>query len=110
MSTDTKTTTVTAASGNVFADLGFEPQLAVELKSQSERIIADKLAIKEHLLTELAAWIQVKELTRSDAAAVFGVTGQRVSDILSMRATYFTLDALVDMVLRTGRSVRLSIQ
>jgi predicted XRE-type DNA-binding protein len=110
MSTDTKTTNVTPASGNVFADLGFEPQLAVELKSQSERIIADKLAIKEHLLTELAAWIQVKEFTRSDAAALFGVTGQRVSDVLSMRATHFTLDALVDMVLRTGRSVRLSIQ
>lgn len=33
MSTDTKTTTVTPASGNVFADLGFEPQLATELRA-----------------------------------------------------------------------------
>ena len=110
MSIDTQTTNVTPASGNVFADLGFEPQLAAELKSQSERIIADKLALKERLLTELATWIQAKELTRSDAAALFGVTGQRVSDVLSMRATHFTLDALVEMVLRTGRSVRLTIQ
>ena len=46
MSIDTKTTNVTSATGNVFADLGFEPQLAAELKSQSERIIANKLAIK----------------------------------------------------------------
>ena len=110
MSIDTKTTNVTSASGNVFADLGFEPQLAAELKSQSERIIADKLAIKEHLLTELAAWIQAKELTRTDAAALLGVTGQRMSDILSKQATLFTLDALVDMALRSGKTVQLSIQ
>jgi len=111
MSTDTKTTNVTSATtGNVFADLGFEPQLAAELKSQSERIIADKLAIKEHLLTELAAWIQAKDLTRSDAAARFGVTEQRISDIISKQATHFTLDALVDMALRTGKGVRLTIQ
>ena len=110
MSIDTQTTNVTSATGNVFADLGFEPQLAAELKSQSERIIADKLAIKEHLLTELAAWIQAKELTRSDAAALLGVTGQRMSDILSKQATLFTLDALVDMALRSGKTVQLSIQ
>ena len=110
MSIDTQTTNVTSASGNVFADLGFEPQLAAELKSQSQRIIAEKLAIKELLLTELAAWIQAKELTRSDAAALFGVTGQRISDILSKQATHFTLDALVEMLLRSGKTVQLSIQ
>ena len=110
MSIDTKTTNVTSASGNVFADLGFEPQLAAELKSQSQRIIAEKLAIKEHLLAELAAWIQAKDLTRSDAAARFGVTEQRISDIISKQATHFTLDALVDMALRSGKSVQLSIQ
>ena len=110
MSIDTQTTNVTSATGNVFADLGFEPLLSAELKSQSERIIADKLAIKEHLLTELAAWIQAKELTRTDAAARFGVTEQRISDIISKKATHFTLDALVEMLLRTGKSVQLSIQ
>ena len=110
MSIDTQTTNVTSATGNVFADLGFEPQFAAELKSQSERIIADKLAIKEHLLAELAAWIQAKELTRSDAAVLFGVTGQRISDILSKQATHFTLDALVEMLLRSGKTVQLSIQ
>ena len=110
MSIDTQTTNVTSATGNVFFDLEFEPKFAAELKSQSERIIADKLAIKEHLLAELAAWIQAKELTRSDAAALFGVTGQRISDILSKQATHFTLDALVEMLLRTGKSVQLSIQ
>ena len=110
MSIDTQTTNVTSATGNVFADLGVEPLLAAELKSQSERIIADKLAIKEHLLAELAAWIQAKELTRSDAAVLFGVTGQRISDILSKQATHFTLDALVEMLLRSGKTVQLSIQ
>ena len=110
MSIDANTTNVTSATGNVFADLGFEPLLAAELKSQSERIIAEKLAIKEHLLAELVAWIQAKELTRSDAAALFGVTGQRISGILSKQATHFTLDALVEMLLRSGKTVQLSIQ
>ena len=110
MSIDTQTTNVTSVTGNVFADLGFEPQLAAELKSQSQRIVAEKLAIKEHLLAEWAAWIQAKELTRSDAAALLGVTGQRMSDILSKQATLFTLDALVDMALRSGKTVQLSIQ
>ena len=110
MSIDTQTTNVTSATGNVFADLRVEPLLAAELKTQSERIIADKLAIKEHLLAELAAWIQAKELTRSDAAVLFGVTGQRISDILSKQATHFTLDALVEMLLRSGKTVQLSIQ
>lgn len=110
MSIDTKTTNVTSASGNVFADLGFEPQLAAELKSQSERIITDKLAINEDLLAELAAWIQAKELTRTDAALFSGGAGQRISDILSKKATHCTLDALVDMALRSGKTVQLSIQ
>ncbi len=110
MSIDTQTTNVTSATGNVFADLGFEPLLSAELKSQSERIITDKLAIKDHLLTELATWIQAKELTRTDAAALFRVTEQRISDILSKQATHFTLDALVDMALRSDKTVQLSIQ
>ncbi len=110
MGIDTKTAHITLPTDNVFADLGFDPQFATEFKSQSERLIADKLAIKEFALLELTAWIQAKELTRSDAAALLGVTGQRISDILSKKASHFTLDALVDMLLRTGKSVRLSIQ
>lgn len=43
---------ITPVGGNVFADLGFEP--AEALKAESQRIISEKLAIKDALMTELA--------------------------------------------------------
>ncbi|MDC8773545.1 hypothetical protein [Roseateles albus] len=41
-STDMKTGHVTAACGNVFADLGFEPKEALSLQAESRRIIAGR--------------------------------------------------------------------
>lgn len=49
MSIDTKSAHITPVGRNVFADLGFEPEEAVTLKAESQRIIAEKLAIKERL-------------------------------------------------------------
>jgi len=40
----------TPVGGNVFADLGFEPAEAAALKAESQRIISDKLAIKDSLI------------------------------------------------------------
>lgn len=44
MKTLTNTTHITPADGNVFLDLGFEPDLAAVLKQESQRIIAEKFA------------------------------------------------------------------
>ena len=49
MSIDTKSAHITPVGRNVFADLGFEPEEAVTLKAESQRIISEKLAIKERL-------------------------------------------------------------
>ena len=38
---------ITPAGGNVFADLGFEPEAAAALKARSQRIISGKLAVKD---------------------------------------------------------------
>lgn len=46
MSIETKSMHVTPVGGNVFADLGFEPEEAVALKAESQRIISEELAIK----------------------------------------------------------------
>lgn len=42
---DTDTKHITPAGGNVFADLGFEPEEAAALLSESQRIIAEKLSV-----------------------------------------------------------------
>lgn len=55
MSTDTKSTHTTPVGGNVFADLGFEPEEATTLKVESQRIIAEKLTTKTSLMPELEA-------------------------------------------------------
>jgi len=44
MATSTHTVHITPADGNVFADLGFDPDIAKALQTESQRIIAAKLA------------------------------------------------------------------
>lgn len=42
MKVDTKLRHMTPADGNIFADLGFDPEEAAALKAESDRIIAEK--------------------------------------------------------------------
>lgn len=107
---NTKSMHITPVGGNVFADLGFDPKEAAALKAESDRIISEKLAIKESLMNELTVWIEAKKLKQAEAAEILGVTRPRVSDVINKKAIKFTIDALVDMLARTGRHVHLSIQ
>lgn len=109
MSTDTQSAHVTPPGGNVFADLGFAPEEAAVLKAESQRIITEKLAIKEALMAELASWIEAKQLKQAEAAAILGVTRPRVSDVINKKTIKFTIDALVDMLARAGKRVQLSV-
>lgn len=110
MSSETIIKHVTPVGGNIFADLGFEPNEAVRLLAESDAIISEKLAIKDSLMTELAGWIESKHLKQAEAAEILGVTRPRVSDLMNKKTVKFTIDALVDMLARTGKHVRLSVQ
>lgn len=114
MSINIKSARITPTGGNVFADLGFEPAEAQALEAQalqaqSQRIISDKIAIKEKLMGELARWIDTENLKQADAAQILGVTRPRVSDVINRKTPKFTIDALVDMLARTGKRVQFSI-
>lgn len=109
MSSETKSAHVTPAGGNVFSDLGFEPKEAVALQANSKRIISEKIMIKEQLMRELAVWIQTSSLKQAEAAHILGVTRPRVSDVINKKTPKFTIDALIDMLARTGKRVELSI-
>ena len=100
----------TPVSGNVFEDLGFEPEEAAALKAESQRRIADMLAIKLSLMAELAKWIEAEELTPTEAAALLGVTPARLSDAVNNKSAKFTVDALVDMLGRAGKQVQVSVR
>ena len=110
MSSESIITHVTPVGGNVFADLGFEAEEAAKLLSETDVIISEKLAIKDSLMTEIAGWIEVKKLKQAEAAEILGVTRPRVSDVINKKAIKFTIDALVDMLARTGKHVQLSVQ
>lgn len=110
MSIETQSMHITPVGGNVFADLGFEPAEAAALKAESQKIISEKLAIKDSLMTELAGWIEANQLKQVEAAEILGVTRPRVSDVINKKAVKFSIDSLVDMLARTGKHVRLSVQ
>ena len=101
---------ITPSGANIFADLGFEPKEAAKLLEESDKIISEKLSIKESLMTELAVWIEEKDLKQADAAQILGVTRPRVSDVINKKSIKFTIDALVDMLARTGKHVQFSVQ
>lgn len=54
MQIETESAHVTHVGGNVFADLGFEPEEAAALQAESEHIITKKLANKDPLSPELS--------------------------------------------------------
>lgn len=109
MSIETKSMHITPAGGNIFADLGFDAEEAKILQAKSKKIISEKLAIKEQLMTEISAWIDDQQLKQADAAQILGVTRPRVSDVIHKKSIKFTIDALVDMLTRTGKQVMLSV-
>ena len=109
MKTDTESAHVTPAGGNIFSDLGFEHEEAAALMVMSDRIISAKLAIRCALIRELADWIRVENLSGDEAARVLGVSASRISEVISLTDPSITIDALVSMVLRTGRRIEVSV-
>ena len=109
LTADNKAGHVTPAGGNVFADLGFSKAEAKALQSQMSAVIAKKLAIKKQLMDTLAQWMQDEKLTQAKAASLLGVSRPRVSDVIRHKNGNFTVDALIDMVVRTGQPVQISV-
>ena len=96
-SIDTSITHITSEKDNVFADLGFSPEEVSKLK------------IKAQLMCQLSEWIKEKQLKQEEASHLLHVTRPRVSDIMRGKAGKFTIDALVDMLERTGKHVTVQV-
>ena len=85
------------SSGNVFVDLGFPPdQVAV-------------LTLRAELMVMLRKLIAAKGWTQSQAAGELGVTQSRVSDLVRGKHERFSLDMLVTLAARAGRTVKLRL-
>ena len=85
------------SAGNVFRDLGFEPKEA------------ESLRLRAQLMVELRRLIKERKLTQSAAAKLCGVTQPRISDLVRGKIELFSLETLIDMLIRAGIGVQLRL-
>ena len=83
------------SSGSVFADLGFPPDEAAILQMRAD------------LMADLRKFIKAKKLTQAKAAAIFGVTQSRVSDLMRGKWERFSLEMLITLATKAGMHVSL---
>ena len=65
-----------------------------------------KLEIKKNLLKMLDQWIQENDLNHEQIANKLAVNMNVVADIVHQRFDKFTIDRLVDLILRTGKTLK----
>lgn len=86
-------TTIQRSSGNVFTDLGFEPEEALNLKLRSD------------LMIEISKLIEERGLTQTAAAELLKVTQPRISDLVRGKIARFSVDSLIEMLGHAGAEV-----
>ena len=107
--TDSDIRHVTLSGGNVFADLGFHKQDAEKFYADSLNEIENTLAIKQQLMEEITLWITQNQMKQAEVATVLHISRPRVSDIVNKKCSKFTIDALVNMLSRIGKPVRVMV-
>jgi len=89
---------VTRGSGNVFEDVGFDAEEAANLK------------VRADLLIDLRQFIEARGWTQAEAAAFFGETQPRISNLLKGEISRFSIDKLINMLAHAGIRVRLQTE
>src|SRR5438876_12420627 len=97
-------------SGNGFIDLGFATSEAKRLLAHADAQIDESIRLKQQLMDEVAEWMKEASVTQAAAAEVLHITRPRVSDVVNHKVEKFTIDALVSMLGRIGKQVRLAVQ
>ena len=88
----------TPADGNIFQDIGFPPQEA------------EHLLIRSMLMVSIKQIIRNRRITQAKAAALFGVTQPRVSDLMRGKINLFSIDTLVEMLAHAEMRVRIMVE
>ena len=107
---DLKSGHITPAGGNVFADLGFSPEQAKSMLEDADDRIFKAQQLKKDVAIAIAQWMRAEKLTQIAASEILEVSRPRVSDLVNAKLGRFSLDTLVAMLLRTGKSVKLVVR
>jgi len=89
--------TITESSGNVFADLGFEPAEATILEMRAK------------LMSDLREFVESSGMTQAEAAKRLKINRSRMSDLMRGRWEEFSLEMLITLAARIGRKVTLEL-
>ncbi len=87
---------ITQSTDNVFEDLGFDADEAIDLR------------IRADLMLDLRQYIHAQDWTEK-AAAFFGETQLRISNLITGNVDRFSVNKLINMLTRTGMDVRVEV-
>ena len=85
-------------SGNIFVDLGFPEEQAVNMLARASLMGTIRQIIREN------GW------TQEQAAKVLKVKQPRVAEIMSMKTQHYSIDLLMKMLDRLGRRVSITVE
>lgn len=80
------------------------------LNEESERSMFAKQVIKDSLIAELQGWIQAQNLKPAETTPIFDAPRLPISDVISKKAAEMTIDGLVEMLLRAGKRIQVSVE
>jgi predicted XRE-type DNA-binding protein len=83
---------------NVFRDLGLPREEAEHLK------------VRSALMIQVRKMIEARGLTQAAAAALWGVSQPRISDLVRGKIDLFSIDTLIDMLAHAGVRVSLVVR
>ena len=89
--------TITRGSDNVFEDLGFDAEEAAHLK------------VRADLMLDLRKYILDQGWTQAEAAAFFGETQPRISNLMNGAVDRFSIDKLITLLSRAGLAVEVHV-
>jgi predicted XRE-type DNA-binding protein len=92
-----QSTEVVVGHENVFEDLGFSGEEAVNLK------------IRADLMLELRSFIQTKGWTQQDAAVFFEETQPKISNLMNGEINRFSVDKLLLMLTKAGMGIKFEV-
>ncbi|CAD85283.1 helix-turn-helix domain-containing protein [Nitrosomonas europaea] len=88
---------ITDSSGNIFTDLGFNPEQSAIYTLRAE------------LMSNLRKTIRERKWTQEEAAKVLNIGQSRVSDLMRGKWEKFSLDMLITLAIRVGKRIGITV-
>ena len=96
--TNSQSIQITKGSDNIFEDLGFEAEEAMNLK------------IRADLMLKLRSYIEAQGWTQQQTADFFAETQPRISNLMNGDISRFSVDKLINMLAKAGMKIKVEVE